>query len=60
MTRRASFSLSRNAVVVAVNRQTFAADGTPLDAVDATYDARHYSYEARHTRGAEPGNEKNK
>ena len=50
--------LSRNAVVVAVNRQTFAADGTPLDAVDATYDARHYSYEARLTRGAEPGNEK--
>lgn len=45
--------LSKDSVVVSVNRQTFAADGTTLDVVDATYDARHYSYEARLTR--EPG-----
>jgi GntR family transcriptional regulator len=51
-------ALAPDTVVVSVSRQTFAADGAPLDAVDATYDARHYSYEAKLTRGAEPGNEK--
>lgn len=50
--------LSRNTVVVSVRRQTFAADGTALDAVDATYEARHYSYEARLTRDAGLGSKK--
>jgi GntR family transcriptional regulator len=41
-------------VVMSVRRQTFAADGTILDVVDAVYDARRYSYEAeiRRDRGA--------
>lgn len=51
--------LSRDTVVVSVSRQTFAADGTVLDAVDATYEARHYSYEARLTREPGLGNKKN-
>jgi GntR family transcriptional regulator len=46
--------LKKGAVVVAVIRHSFAADGTPLDAVSATYDARRYSYEARLVRA--PGN----
>ncbi|MCO6187549.1 GntR family transcriptional regulator [Rhizobium sp. L1K21] len=50
--------LSKNSVVVSVNRRSFAADGTTLDAVDATYDARHYSYEARLTREPDQGNQK--
>ncbi|MCF1464809.1 GntR family transcriptional regulator [Agrobacterium vitis] len=50
--------LSQNTVVVSVSRQTFADDGTVLDAVDATYDARHYSYEARLTREPGLGNKK--
>ncbi|MCB1444535.1 MAG: GntR family transcriptional regulator [Rhizobiaceae bacterium] len=52
--------LGDDTVVVSVNRQTFAQDGTPLDAVEATYDARHYSYEARLTRQPEPGNPRSK
>jgi GntR family transcriptional regulator len=44
---RRLLGLRRGAVVVAVIRHSFAADGTPLDAVSATYDARRYSYEAR-------------
>lgn len=44
---RELLDLDDNAVVVAVNRRSFAADGTLLDAVDATYDARRYSYEAQ-------------
>ncbi len=46
--------LPANAVVVAVTRHSFAADGTALDAVDAVYDARGYSYEARLVRQHEP------
>lgn len=44
---RKLLQLTGEAVVVAVTRHSFAADDTPLDAVDAIYDARHYSYEAR-------------
>jgi GntR family transcriptional regulator len=44
---RRLLGLKKGAVVVAVIRHSFAADGTPLDAVSATYDARRYSYEAR-------------
>jgi GntR family transcriptional regulator len=47
------------AVVVAVTRHSFAADGTPLDAVSAIYDARRYSYEARLFRQHPPGNNSN-
>ena len=43
---RKLLSLGGDAVVVAVTRHSFAADGTPLDAVNAVYDARRYSYEA--------------
>jgi GntR family transcriptional regulator len=53
---RRLLALAANAVVVSVSRHTFSDDGTPLDAVDATYDARHYSYEARLTRQSETGN----
>jgi GntR family transcriptional regulator len=55
---RALLDLADDTVVVSVSRQTFSSDGTPLDAVDATYDARHYSYEARLTRQPDPGNQK--
>ena len=43
-----------NRVVMAVRRQTFAADGSILDFVDAVYDARRYAYEAeiRRDRGS--------
>lgn len=44
---RALLDLAVDAVVVAVTRHSFAADGAALDAVSATYDARRYSYEAR-------------
>ncbi len=37
--------------VMAVGRISFATDGTLLDVVDAVYDARRYSYEARILRG---------
>lgn len=53
---RRLLDLGGDTVVVSVTRQTFAHDGTPLDAVEATYDARHYSYEARLTRQSDPGN----
>ncbi|BCP55518.1 GntR family transcriptional regulator [Kaistia sp. 32K] len=43
---RKLLNLGGDAVVVAVARHSFAADGTPLDAVNAVYDARRYSYEA--------------
>lgn len=55
---RALLDLASDTVVVSVSRQTFSYNGTPLDAVDATYDARHYSYEARLTRQPDPGNQK--
>jgi GntR family transcriptional regulator len=55
---RRLLKLAADAVVVSVSRQTFSDDGTPLDAVDATYDARHYSYEARLTRQTDLGNKK--
>lgn len=48
--------LTRDGVVVAVIRHSFAADGTLLDCVSATYDARRYSYEARLVRQHGPGN----
>ena len=57
---RELLDLSDDTVVVSVARQTFAHDGTPLDAVEAIYDARHYSYEARLTRQPDPGNQKTK
>lgn len=53
---RALLGLTGDAVVVAVTRHSFAADGTPLDAVDAIYDARRYSYEALLVRQHHPGN----
>ncbi|MGV3549337.1 GntR family transcriptional regulator [Rhizobium sp.] len=56
---RQLLGLADDTVMVSVTRQTFAHDGTPLDAVEATYDARHYSYEARLTRQPDPGNQKN-
>jgi GntR family transcriptional regulator len=38
--------LGGDRVVMAVQRHTYAADGAILDAVDAVYDARRYSYRA--------------
>lgn len=55
---RRLLDLADDTVVVSVTRQTFAHDGTPLDAVEATYDARHYSYEARLTRQPDLGNQR--
>ncbi|MGV1827601.1 GntR family transcriptional regulator [Agrobacterium vitis] len=55
---RELLGIAEDSVVVSVSRQTFASDGTPLDAVEATYDARRYSYEARLTRQPELGNPK--
>jgi GntR family transcriptional regulator len=55
---RRLLELGDDTVVVSVTRQTFAQDGTPLDAVEATYDARRYSYEARLTRQSDSGNQK--
>lgn len=57
---RRLLDLAGDTVVVSVTRQTFAQDGTPLDAVEATYDARHYSYEARLTRQPDSGNQRTK
>ena len=57
---RRLLDLADDTVVVSVTRQTFAHDGTPLDAVEATYDARHYSYEARLTRQSDSGNQRTK
>jgi GntR family transcriptional regulator len=53
---RKLLGLRGDAVVVAVTRHSFAADGTPLDAVSAIYDARRYSYEARLVRQHQQGN----
>ena len=53
---RGLLGLKGDAVVVAVTRHSFAADGTPLDAVSAIYDARRYSYEARLVRQHRMGN----
>lgn len=52
---RKLLGLKDDAVVVSVARYSFAADGAPLDAVSAIYDARRYSYEARLIR-RHPGN----
>jgi GntR family transcriptional regulator len=54
---RVLLDLAEDTVVVSVSRHTFSHDGTPLDAVDAVYDARHYSYEARLTRQPDIGNQ---
>jgi GntR family transcriptional regulator len=48
--------LARGAVVIAVTRHSFAADGTVLDCVSAIYDARRYSYEANLVRQHRSGN----
>ena len=56
---RKLLGLKGDAVVVAVTRHSFAADGTALDAVSAIYDARRYSYEARLVRQHQPGNNSN-
>jgi GntR family transcriptional regulator len=53
---RSLLKLSDDAVVVAVARHSFAADGTALDAVSAVYDSRRYSYEARLVRQHQPRN----
>jgi GntR family transcriptional regulator len=53
---RKLLALDGDAVVVAVTRHSFTADGTPIDAVDAIYDARRYSYEARLMRQHRQGN----
>lgn len=53
---RALLDLEGDGVVVAVTRHSFAADGRPLDAVSAIYDARRYSYEARLVRQHDLGN----
>ena len=50
---RRLLELERDAVVMAVHRRSFASDGSLLDVVDAIYDARRYSYEARLLRRAE-------
>lgn len=55
---RALLGLADDGVVVSVTRHSFAADGRPLDAVAAIYDARRYSYEARLVRQHHPGNNK--
>ncbi len=53
---RTLLGLARGGVVIAVNRNSFAADGTVLDSVSAIYDARRYSYEAQLARQHRPGN----
>ncbi|MCX5512765.1 GntR family transcriptional regulator [Kaistia algarum] len=47
-------------VVMAVRRQSFAADGTILDVVDAVYDARRYAYEAEILRKTGPAEQTTK
>jgi GntR family transcriptional regulator len=44
---RSLLDLGEEGVVVAVQRFSFAANGQALDAVEATYDARRYGYEAQ-------------
>lgn len=53
---RQLLKLGEGGVVVAVRRNSFASDGTAIDAVDAIYDARRYSYEARLVRQHFSGN----
>ena len=53
---RRLLDLNEGAVVVAVTRHSFAADGAALDAVSAIYDARRYSYESRLVRQHQTGN----
>lgn len=57
---RKLLALDGDAVVVAVTRHSFTADGMPIDAVDAIYDARRYSYEARLVRQRRKGNKLNR
>jgi len=57
---RRLLNLKGGAVVVAVTRHSFAADGTPIDSVNAIYDARRYSYEAELVRQHQPGNNLNR
>jgi GntR family transcriptional regulator len=47
---RTLLDLADDTVVFSVSRHTYSYEGTPLDSVQAVYDARHYSYEARLTR----------
>ena len=54
---RKLLKLPKDGVVVSVTRHSFAADGRPLDAVSAIYDARRYSYEARLVRQHHSGNQ---
>ncbi|QOL79418.1 UTRA domain-containing protein [Pseudooceanicola spongiae] len=49
----AMLKLSDDPVVISVIRRTYSDEGRLLDAVDATYDAKRYSYEARLTRQPE-------
>jgi GntR family transcriptional regulator len=53
VSERRLLQLERNAVVMAVQRRSCAGDGSLLDVVDAVYDARRYTYEARLLRRAE-------
>ena len=46
--------LGDDRVVMAVHRQTCAADGAVLDVVDAVYDARRYTYQAEIRRDVAP------
>ncbi len=49
----AMLKLSDDPVVISVIRRTYSDEGRLLDAVDATYDAKRYSNEARLTRQPE-------
>jgi GntR family transcriptional regulator len=51
--------LEGDAVVVAVTRHSFTGDGRPIDSVNAVYDARQYSYEARLVRQGNNPNREN-
>ena len=57
---RKLLALDGDAVVVAVTRHSFTTEGTPIDAVDAIYDARRYTYEARLVRQRRQGNNLNR
>jgi GntR family transcriptional regulator len=57
---RRLLDLEGDAVVVAVTRHSFTADGMPIDSVNAVYDARRYSYEARLVRQHPQGNSLNR
>jgi GntR family transcriptional regulator len=47
--------LEAGGAVMEVRRRSYASDGSLLDVVDAVYDARRYSYEARILRGHDKG-----